>query len=317
MPRFLVAIFFLSASPLFSQVIDLDGSWKFHIGDQADWSASNFDDSRWSAIKAPAYWEDQGFNGYDGFAWYRRKFDGRNLDKDKNYCLGVGYIDDTDEVYFNGKLVGFSGSMPPHYRTAFNNERRYQLPPDLINYQGENTIAVRVFDAALGGGIADGKLGLYETNKYLLIDLQGIWSFAKSKRGDPIKNENNWKQFMVPSMWEYNGYAGYDGFGWYKRTFSITSPIPKEPLFFLAGKIDDFDEVYLNGQFIGKTNDHLPYGPSQSYREQRVYTIPSYLLKKGTNTIEILVEDIGNNGGIYGGILGIITKTNYERYLSN
>lgn len=316
--RFLLLVFLFCPHSIFSQVIDLNGNWKFHIGDKADWASPSFDDSKWSSIRAPSHWEDVGYNGYDGFAWYRKKFSGSELSKDRSYYLGMGYIDDADEVYVNGKLVGFSGSMPPHFKTAYNNERKYQLPPDLINYSGDNIIAVRVFDVTLGGGIIDGSLGIFQTNKYLLFDLQGVWMFATSRKGEPIKRESDWQKIMVPADWEQQGYGGYDGFAWYKRTFMITATIPNEPLLLLAGKIDDFDEVYINGQFIGKTNDHMPLGSSNSYQSQRVYSIPPYLLKKnGVNTIEILVEDIGVHGGIYEGVIGIVTKTNYERHFDN
>ena len=83
----------------------------------------------------------------------------------------------------------------------------------------------------------------------------------------------------------------------------------------MLGKIDDFDRVYLNGKLIGKTKDHEGFGASNSYREDRAYPIPADALRRnGSNTIEILVEDIGNIGGIYEGIIGITTKDNYERF---
>lgn len=296
---------------LFSQIIDLKGTWKFHLGDQTECSAPSFDDSKWPQIKAPGYWEDQGFHGYDGYAWYRKKFDGTLLDKNKNYYLNLGYIDDADEVYLNGRLIGFSGMIRPFFITAFNQERKYQIPPDLINYQGENVIAVQVVDFSLGGGIFDGNLGIFESkDKLLLLDLKGVWLLSAGKKRDQIK-----KEVMVPSRWESQGFPGYDGIAWYKRSFSFTHHIPNEPLVLLAGKIDDFDEVYFNGVLIGKTSDGKPFGPSESWKQQRVYLIPDYVLnKKGLNTIEIRVDDLRLDGGIYSGIVGIATKANYEKY---
>lgn len=310
-------LFVLSiSSPAVSQVINLNGTWKFSIGDRPEWAAPNFNDSRWESIQAPSPWEDEGFNGYDGFAWYRKKIDGRKLTKGENYYLGLGFIDDADVVYLNGKLIGFSGSMPPKFKTAYNRERTYVIPNELINYAGDNTIAIRVYDVVHGGGIIEGNLGIYRTKKnQLLLDLQGVWSFSTSWFGKPIKEASEWVDIIVPGPWEHQGFPKYDGFAWYKRTFTFPENLVSNDLVLLLGKIDDFDKVYLNGQLIGSTNDHRSYGNSESYSRTRVYDIPVKALKqKGSNTLEILVEDMGNIGGIYEGPVGITTRTSYEKY---
>jgi hypothetical protein len=307
----------LISNTLFSQAINLRGTWRFHIGDDAGWSSRNFDDSGWETIRVPAAWEDEGFNGYDGFAWYRIRFDGRKLDKEAAYYLNLGFIDDADEAFLNENLIGFSGQCPPKFKTAYNNERKYMLPSQYINFAGQNTLAVRVFDGMHRGGITDGDVGIYRLDEgaKLLIDLQGIWSFAKSKSGERVPTGGGWEKIMVPGAWEFQGHSKYDGFAWYKRSFTVPTNFTKEQVVLLLGKIDDFDKVYLNGTLIGSTNDHEEYGDSESYAETRVYAIPQQLLKRdGVNTLEVLVEDIGNVGGIYEGIIGITTKSNYERY---
>ena len=310
-------VLFIVSATVHAQVIDLRGDWKFNVGDKAQWASPDFEDSKWGSIYAPSTWEDEGFNGYDGFAWYRKKFDGKKLDKNEAYYLILGYIDDTDEVYVNGKLVGFSGSMPPKFKTAYNNERRYSLPEEVINFKGENTIAIRVFDTTIDGGIIDGTLGIFQgvKNKILLVDLEGIWSFATSAHGKPIKSEEEWIKLMVPGPWEHQGYPRYDGFAWYKRTFTLPANYKGDELLLLLGRIDDFDKAYLNGVLIGSTKDKMQFGRSNSYLQNRAYPISTIVLnKKGINTIEIVVEDIGNLGGMYEGTVGIITKTNYAKY---
>lgn len=312
-----ILLFVLTALNLQAQVISLRGSWKFHIDDRLAWSAPTYDDAQWETVFAPAPWEDQGFNGYDGFAWYRKKFDGKNLNRSDSYFLGLGYIDDCDEVYVNGRLIGFSGSMPPHFKTAYNTERQYVLPSDVINYEGDNLIAIRVFDVVHGGGIIDGNLGIFrvEKDKRMLMDLRGIWEFAKSENGEAIKETKAWSNIMVPGAWEYQGHAKYDGFAWYRKSFTFSATTATTDLVLLLGKIDDFDKVYLNGKLIGTTNDQRTYGRSESYQQLRAYSIPANLLKtNGNNVIEVRVEDMGNIGGIYEGPIGITTRSNYERY---
>jgi sialate O-acetylesterase len=315
---FLFLFLVLPINSIFSQVISLNGDWKFHIGDRPGWSATEYQDGGWEAIRVPAHWEDEGFNGYDGFAWYRKSFDGTKLIKEENYYLNLGFIDDCDEVYVNGVLVGLSGSMPPKFKTAYNTERKYTLPNELINFKGQNTIAIRVYDVTQGGGVIDGKLGIYRSPKSrMLVDLQGLWSFTTSRDWQPIKDDREWKKIMVPSNWEHQGYPRYDGFAWYKKTFTLDmkSIASDEELVLLLGKIDDFDRAYLNGKQIGKTYDGQPYGESRSFDQLRVYSIPMGLLKKdGANTLEVIVEDMGNDGGIYEGPVGITTRTSFERY---
>jgi Beta-galactosidase jelly roll domain len=309
--------FFLTSISAFSQEVNLNGSWKFQVGDNKLWAESSFDDSHWESIAVPAAWEDEGFNGYDGFAWYRKKFDGRKLTKDEAYYLNLGFIDDCDEVYLNGKLIGLSGSMPPKFKTAYNNERKYTLSPEAINFEGENILAIRVFDVIHGGGIIEGRLGIYRAPKSrMLVDLQGLWQFYRAWDEEMPKSEKDWKKIMVPSPWEHQGYPKYDGNAWYKRTFTVSDKVfdTNEELVLLLGKIDDFDKAFLNGKQIGKTSDEREYGSSRSYEKLRVYAIPKTLLKKGVNTIEVFVEDLGNIGGIYEGPIGITTVSAYERY---
>ena len=96
------------------QVLDLRGQWLFSIGDNMKWSQPAYNDREWETIRVPAKWEDEGFSGYNGFAWYRKTFDGTRLqDKSLSYSLFLGYVDDVDEVYVNGHKIGASGKFPP------------------------------------------------------------------------------------------------------------------------------------------------------------------------------------------------------------
>ena len=58
-------------------VVVLDGSWRFHPGDDPDgqlnWADANFDDSTWSLIRGDKSWDGQGYENLDGFAWYRAR----------------------------------------------------------------------------------------------------------------------------------------------------------------------------------------------------------------------------------------------------
>jgi hypothetical protein len=318
---FILCLLLLSIVNVKGQAIRLNGSWKFRVGDKSTWATSSYVDTDWEDIRVPSAWEEEGFNGYDGFAWYRKKFDGKKLSKEETYYLNLGYIDDCDEVYLNGKLIGASGSMPPKFKTAYQSERKYTIDNEVLNFNGDNLIAIRVFDVTQGGGIIDGELGVYRAPKSrMLIDLAGLWQFTTTRNEKPLGTDAQWTKIMVPSAWEHQGYFKYDGYGWYRKTFTVPTTFSDkdEEIVLVLGKIDDFDKTYLNGKLIGETNDGREYGRSGSYDRTRVYTIPDGLLKKGvTNVIEVLVDDMGNVGGIYEGPIGITTRSAYQRYFKN
>jgi sialate O-acetylesterase len=302
-------------------LISLEGLWKFSIGDDLKRASPDYDDSNWVTIPVPAMWENEGFNGYDGFAWYRKVFNGDYLPKEKPLFLFLGYIDDVDEVYINGQLVGISGSFPPKFSTAHQAFRRYNIPGGILNFDGNNLISVRVYDKYGEGGITHGDVGIYtaEGVPTMTIGLEGVWSFSK---GDDAQwknryfNDDKWDLVTVPSYWRKTGIRNYDGYGWYRKSIRITADQMKEPMVLLLGKIDDFDQTYFNGKLIGKTNDGRGFGASRSFAKYRIYDIPKELIKPGqTNTIAVRVYDMGADGGIYRGPVGILPKSQVSKYL--
>src|SRR4030095_12002981 len=88
--------------------VNLRGSWKFSLGDNMSFAKPNYDDSDWERIYVPAAWQTEGFRRYNGYAWYRTTFEIDFEDNEPLY-LELGRIDDVDEVYVNGRLVGHTG----------------------------------------------------------------------------------------------------------------------------------------------------------------------------------------------------------------
>jgi len=136
----------------------LKPDWKFTTGDNSAWAWPEFDDSGWATIEAGTDWENQGYGTYDGYAWYRQEvFIPESLKKDAEnnggLVLRLARIDDSDVCYFNGQILGSTGGMPPDYQSGYGDPRVYTVPVDRISWEGQNTIAVRVYDGGGGGGI--------------------------------------------------------------------------------------------------------------------------------------------------------------------
>ena len=65
----------------------------------------------------------------------------------------LGKIVDVDEIYINGVRIGGTGSFPPNFQSARDQERCYRVPAGVVHGDGTDLIAVRVFGAAGKGGI--------------------------------------------------------------------------------------------------------------------------------------------------------------------
>lgn len=303
------------------QLVNLSGRWQFSIGDDQRWAQPGFDDRDWSHLYVPDYWEDEGYHGYNGYAWYRRTFKFNDDPTQLTYLL-LGRIDDSDEVYVNGRKVGGHGTFPPDYSSAWNLDRVYALPPGTLRQDQPNVIAVRVYDGGSGGGIVGDAIGIYSDDLPLPeIDLAGTWKFHAgddAARSEPGFDDSQFASISVPSYWE-SSRGELDGFGWYRKTFRAQPGDDGTTMVLMLGKIDDTDEVYLNGTKIGGTgnlNDSDRHAGVGYYDQNRGYFFRASLLK-AENVLAVRVHDHGGRGGIYEGPIGIISQERYADYWEN
>jgi hypothetical protein len=302
--------------------VDLTGRWRFEIHDDPRYSDPSYDDSRWETVQVPDLWENNGFPGYDGYAWYRLEFKIPRSLKDKPLFLMLGTIDDIDRTYLNGVLIGGQGEFPPKVKTAWNVKRVYRVPPECVRFGGRNVVAVRVYDMWMGGGIVEGPVGLFSKRRDPVLDeaLQQGWKFATGddpKRAAADYDDTKWETVDLPAYWESCGHPDYNGFAWYRKSFEIPANLADEKLIFMLGRIDDSDQTFLNGVLIGQTgriklDEEAWWG---SYMAERAYYLPSDLLKRGQpNVIAVRVLDTGAGGGIYQGQIGLMTRGKFLRY---
>lgn len=333
---YLIIVSFFLFNDLMSEVNykmieDLSGLWRFNIGDNSRWNSINFDDSNWDVIYVPSRWESEGYNGYDGYAWYRKNFKVNSKYFDQNLYLSLGVVDDVAEIYINEFLVGVSGSFPPQYESAYNAKIWLPLPKNILKENSDNIISVRVYDKLGEGGIYKGDVGIYisQSPLNLITNFEGRWKF---KIGDDLEwrnsdfNDSNWKELLVPSMWDNQGYKDYDGFAWYRLKFKFNkSKDIDNDLIVILGKIDDLDECYLNDKMIGSTGDLIikpltndfKDGSNIEYMQIRGYRINKNDLKNGENLLAVRVYDGFQIGGIYEGPVGITTLKEYVAFRTN
>jgi hypothetical protein len=136
----------------------LDGSWRFHTGDDPLWADAAADDSGWETIDLTALpgshdgdvglpdyvsgWMAHGHSGYTGYAWYRRAVNvpAGHASWD---ILGPTAVEDGYELYWNGQLLGGSGRLGAHPRVVGTRPLRFALPADAAGTRG--VLALRAF----------------------------------------------------------------------------------------------------------------------------------------------------------------------------
>ena len=162
---------------------DLDLNDRSFINDEYDdslWDFWNPSLNNYNGLKCDGRFEAV-FNESDrllsdGVYWFRTSIHISDLSKD--YILQVEKgIDDSDQTYFNGKLIGNT--------FGWNLERKYNIPKNILK-KGRNIIAIRVTDTGGGGGF-NSPIKLYNEDGQINVSFESF----KYKHHGFISNGSN------------------------------------------------------------------------------------------------------------------------------
>ncbi|HRV89634.1 MAG TPA: acetylxylan esterase [Prolixibacteraceae bacterium] len=156
--------------------LNVTEQWAFATGDDTLWAQPSFDDAAWARISVTKTWEEQGFPGYDGFGWYRQTIDipvsySQPVADNGGLVISYANADDADELWFNGTLIGSTGSLPPDYVSKYGVKRRYVVPAELVKPGEKNLVAIRVFDGGGGGGVVSEALSIHPMSEVYQLPL--------------------------------------------------------------------------------------------------------------------------------------------------
>ncbi len=172
------------------------------------------------------------------------------------------------------------------------------------------------------------KTALREVVKGKGLILEGKWKFSLDPEDKGLQegwhkeeyDDTKWDDFPLPTTWEKLGYnqvfptspspswEPYNGYAFLRRKARIPKEWEGKDLLLYIGAVDDFDWVYLNGQFIGHTGEDKP----NWWEAPRLYTIPARFIKFGqNNTFCIRIYDRGGEGGVKGPVF-LIKKEDWE-----
>ena len=121
---------------LVAAVAENDAGLKEH------WERPETDVSTWGTLNLPGNWEKTELAGKGGSVWFRREVQVPASWEGKDSRLYLGAIDELDETWFNGTLVGTWGEGQNPFRPDC---RRYTVPGKLVK-AGTNVLVVRVRD---------------------------------------------------------------------------------------------------------------------------------------------------------------------------
>ena len=313
--------------------LSLNKKWKFKIGDDMAWSSETYNDNDWQNIRPVKRWQKQGFPEEISYAWYRISFNlpekwKKNADDSDLLQIFIGKIDDTDQTFLNGRLIGQNAENIPIEEShkiegfegdisAYNYIRNYQLPIDdaRIKWGKKNTLAIRVHNHLSGGG-------MYSRNPHVTVvsaeqktekvagkeppgkntlDIGGFWKFKpgdNERRKQPDFDHSGWDSITVGASWSWYGY-NFDGYAWYRKNVYLPSPLKDNSKFnehikLTIGSIQDYGEIFINGETIKNyrttTTQNEDYPMHWGFPLLYEFSIDNQLFKWDTiNTIAVRV----------------------------
>lgn len=148
---------------------DWRGLW---FGDSS-WMKPSHPDKEWGTAMLPKGWEATEVGAFDGVIWYRKQIALPSSLRGKELVMELGPIDDVDEAYVNGTLVGATMTGSP-----YNVPRVYTVPASLTA-DSLMTIAVRVIDFGGGGGFwgSPEQMHLRPSNGGEQFSIAGAWKY--------------------------------------------------------------------------------------------------------------------------------------------
>ncbi len=175
-----------------------------------------------------------------------------------------------------GIIVSSWGGTPAQSWTAF--EGLYNFPDYTLSYI-ENIKPLNL------GNVENQIQSLHDKFEKKAIAESGFMKQAIQ----PDFDDREWKEMYLPKPWEQQGYPSLDGIVIYRVYFNLDEKDETASAILHLPAIDDIDSTYINGKFIGSTNQ---------WDAVRTYNIPEGFLKKGKNVLLIKVRDNGGGGGL-------------------
>lgn len=143
--------------------------FRFTIGDSKDYAGPTYDDSGWAEypILLSGGWAQRGAGLDDRNFWQRVTFDGSALADISSPALHIGVLQAGNIFYLNGVEFARVAMLDPPYAGLVSDNnmplpRTFAFPPNLLNLQGENVLAIRSTRNGLENTFLSGPIEIIE-----------------------------------------------------------------------------------------------------------------------------------------------------------
>jgi len=137
--------------------LELDGTWRFHAGDDPVFAEPGLDDRAWDSRGISDSWEGDGFPETHQMAWYRRTIKLPVDARPTQWGVRVVAVRSAYEIFADGERLGAVGRLPPDASTNYDEQRVFLIPEELVA-DGSLVLALRVWGgsdravSSTGGG---------------------------------------------------------------------------------------------------------------------------------------------------------------------
>ncbi|MFA6843727.1 MAG: hypothetical protein WCR33_04965 [Bacilli bacterium] len=285
------------------------------------------------AEKSMLFWREASFPHQDFvklmpqknvFGWYAHVFDLPDEFVGFDLLLDLGIIDDADETFLNGALIGKTGTVPGG--SAWNRDRLYRIPAELIKTEA-NVLTSHVWSLwGLGGIVGPPVL------KAALVPANAQWelAFIKDEKA-PSPGLNHavsvdealtlcfggstpvWQKAAIP----WTGWKSYPDDAHF-AVFRSTLDLPKtsdetarfrSPVVLDIGPIFDVGAVFLNDKRLGLTGRFPENGEpafTEAARRGQYLVAPQDWNVNSDNHLTVIIyreRGIGGLPGVPGNLL--------------
>ena len=120
---------------------------------------------------------------------------------------------------------------------------------------------------------------------------------SQKKYADPAFDDSRWKTILGAKDYDEQGYKGYHGICWYRKTIDIPKAWAGKELLLSPGAVDEIETTYFNGEKVGSRGSFEPM-ETKYWDQRRVYKIPGSKVKAGKAVIAVRVINVFGQGGM-------------------
>ncbi len=161
--------------------MSIKGKHRFQTGTALPCSDPSLNDKDWKTILVPGFWSTQGVSNLASVGCYRIYFKAEPWLKTVEPAIYLGKIYNSDEIFLNGIKIGQEGSLNSNIVDARKAERLYKIPPDLINYNSDNLISIKVANFYLDGGIVADDIAIGDYNLLNVVKVNNEFNTKKKE----------------------------------------------------------------------------------------------------------------------------------------